>query len=174
MTLADRIGAALDAAAIPHALIGAAALAAAGVARSTFDLDLLTTDSRALDEQMWRSVREAGTDVELRRGDDDDPLAGVIRTSAPGERSVDVIVGRFAWQRRAVERACLMPGGRRVVLARDLVLLKLFAGGVQDLWDLRQLLAVVPAGSLDGVDEDLQQLPASAAKLWAEVRGQKP
>ena len=44
MTLVDRVSARLQAAGIPHALIGAAALAAAGVARSTFDIDLLTVD----------------------------------------------------------------------------------------------------------------------------------
>jgi hypothetical protein len=38
---------------IPFALIGASALAARGVSRSTHDLDLLTTDSRVLDPTLW-------------------------------------------------------------------------------------------------------------------------
>ena len=44
MTLLDRVSGLLTARGIPHALIGAAALAARGIARSTYDIDLLTTD----------------------------------------------------------------------------------------------------------------------------------
>jgi len=58
MTLGDRVMSALDARGIAHALIGAAALAAAGVARSTLDLDLgeLPADGRDL----WTTVRRPG------------------------------------------------------------------------------------------------------------------
>jgi hypothetical protein len=43
MKLLDRVVRALLARNVPHALIGAAALAARGIARSTYDIDLLTT-----------------------------------------------------------------------------------------------------------------------------------
>jgi len=52
MTLLDRVAELLDAHGSPHALIGAAALAAAGIARSTFDVDLLVVD-----ESVWTSAR---------------------------------------------------------------------------------------------------------------------
>ena len=55
MTLLDRIADALSARAIPHALIGAIALAAHGVSRSTLDRDLLVTDPQVLDEDFWRA-----------------------------------------------------------------------------------------------------------------------
>ena len=48
MTLLDRVAAVLDSQSVPHALIGVAALAAAGVARSTFDVDLLVVDAAVL------------------------------------------------------------------------------------------------------------------------------
>jgi hypothetical protein len=73
MTLADRVAAVLTAQGIPHALIGAAALAAAGIARSTFDLDLLTTDARVLQADLWQDLRDAGAAVDVRRGDHSDP-----------------------------------------------------------------------------------------------------
>ena len=41
MILLDRVVAVLDDHDVPHALIGAAALAARGIARSTYDIDLL-------------------------------------------------------------------------------------------------------------------------------------
>lgn len=171
MTLAARVAALLDQARVTHAVVGAAALAAAGVVRSSLDLDLLTLDDRVLDRGFWAGLAAAGVDVEVRRGDPDDPLAGVVRATAEGERPVDLIVGRHAWQHRAVARARALPGGQRVVLPRDLVLLKLYAGGAQDLWDIRQLLAL-PTGTalVAEVEEDLPVLPPSAAALWHSVR----
>jgi hypothetical protein len=173
MTLDQRVVVALDARAIAHALIGAAALAAAGVARSTLDLDLLTIDSRVLDPVAWQPFLAEGVDVEIRRGDHDDPLAGVVRLSLAGERPVDIILGRHGWQGRAVDRARRLPSGARVVQARDLVLLKLYAGGTQDLWDIRQLLAAQDGASLAAeVEADLGDLPPDARRLW--VAAQRP
>jgi len=170
MTLDHRVMAVLDEREIAHALIGAAALAAAGVARSTLDLDLLTVDSRVLDPVIWAPLRADGVDVEIRRGDVDDPLGGVVRLSLAGERPVDIILGRHAWQDRAVDRARRLPSGARVVLASDLILLKLYAGGTQDLWDVRQLLGVKGHESLTlDVSADLGDLPAEARAAWATV-----
>jgi hypothetical protein len=170
MTLDERVRGVLGAAGIAHALIGAAALAAAGVARSTFDLDYLTTDARVLAPSLWAPLHASGIDIDARRGDDDDPLAGIVRVSAAGERPVDVIVGRFAWQRRAVDRARSLTHGVRVVLPRDLVLLKLFAGGTQDLWDIDQLLDATDDVSLAAdVDADLGDLPAATRDVWHDL-----
>ena len=171
MTLGDRVMSALDARGIAHALIGAAALAASGVARSTVDLDLLTLDSRVLEHDLWTTLREAGVEVDIRIGDVDDPLAGVVRISSTGQRPVDIILGRHSWQRRAVGRARLLPNGVKVVRPSDLVLLKLYAGGTQDLWDIRQLLEAVNDTDLVAeVEADLGELPADARALWNIVR----
>lgn len=171
MTLGDRVAALLTDAGIGHALIGAAALAAAGVPRSTFDVDLLTTDIGALRREIWQALRSGSETVDIRRGDADDPLAGVVRVSNTIDRPVDVIVGRYGWQRRAIDRAHVLPSGLRVVQPRDLVLLKLYAGGTHDQWDIQQLLAVVDRGSLVAqVEEDLKDLPQSVSSLWATLR----
>lgn len=167
MTLGDRVVTALDGRGIAHALIGAAALAAFGVARSTLDIDLLTLDPRVLEPGLWTPFRAAGVDIDIRRGDADDPLAGVVRISMVGDRPVDIILGRHAWQRRAVERALQLPDRSKAVQARDLVLLKLYAGGTQDLWDIRQLVAALEGTSLvTDVAGDLGDLPAEARALW--------
>jgi hypothetical protein len=171
MTLLVRVSALLDAAGVSHALIGAAALAACGVARSTYDIDLLATDGRVLAAALWEPLRAAGADVDIRRGDVDDPLGGVIRLTAAGERSVDVVLGKGRWQARALERADRTPDGPPVVAARDLVLLKLYAGGTQDLWDVRALLELPERAALIAqVDEDLADLPADMRVLWTEIR----
>lgn len=159
---------------VPHALIGAGALAVHGVSRSTFDLDLLVTDASVLAEGAW-SALGAGVSVDARRGDPEDPLAGVVRLSREGSRSVDVVVGRGAWQAALLARAPVTALGEvtlPVVTPADLVLLKLYAGGPQDAWDVEQLLAVTDrAATARSVEAVLPRLPAAAAALWARVSG---
>jgi hypothetical protein len=171
MTLLDRVGQLLNAHAVPHALIGASALAARGIARSTFDIDLLTTDARVLGAGLWDALRAENVTVDIRRGDADDPLGGVVRLETPGERPVDIILGKHAWQTRALERAEQPTEGPPVVTARDLVLLKLYAGGTQDLWDVRELLQAPGAEQLIAeVGADLAEHPRVMGERWAEAR----
>lgn len=171
MTLLGRVCGLLDAADVSHALIGAAALAARGVARSTYDIDLLTTDVRVLAAALWEPLRTAGAGVDIERGDLDDPLGGVIRVTAAGERPIDVVLGKGPWQARSVERADRPPDGPPVVAVRDLVLLKLYAGGTQDLWDVRALLELPERDELVAqVDEDVADMSAEMRARWAGSR----
>lgn len=171
MTLLERVASHLATEGVPHAVIGAAALAAAGISRSTFDVDLLTTDRRILDAAFWRPLRAADLSIEVRRGDLDDPLAGIVRLQAAGERPVDVVVGRHEWQARAVARARTGVGPAPVVAPSDLVLLKLYAGGTQDLWDIRELLALPESTVLVAqVEAELAGLPAEMRERWLEAR----
>jgi len=170
MTLLVRVCRLLDAAGVSYALIGAAALAARGVARSTYDIDVLTADARVLAREVWDALRVEGVRVDIVRGDLDDPLGGVVRVTAVGERPIDVILGKGLWQARAIERAERTVDGPPVVAARDLVLLKLYAGGTQDLWDVRALLELPGREQLSAeVEEDLKALPAEMQERWAEA-----
>jgi hypothetical protein len=170
LSLLGRVVAALERAAVPHALIGAAAMAAHGVSRATVDIDVLAVSPSCLDPSLWSELRAESIAVDLRRGDDSDPLAGVVRFTAAGERPVDLVVGKRAWQRSALARA--EPGrladvALPVLGAADLILLKLYAGGPQDSWDIAQLLA---AGDREGLIGEvalrLPELPPEAAVLW--------
>jgi len=170
--LAAVVGA-LEGEQIRGALIGAGAMAVHGVSRSTADVDLLVVDARALDAETWRSLGQ-GVVVEVRRGDVDDPLGGIVRFTQPGERPVDLVVGRAQWQSPILERA--IPADfedMRLLVARaaDLILLKLFAGGPQDLWDVGQLLAGDRAPVLIAeVNERIGVLPADAGRLWQRIK----
>jgi hypothetical protein len=171
MSLLERVLAVLNRHKVAHALIGAGALAARGIARSTYDIDLLTTDGRVLQDDCWSDIRAAGASVDLRLGDAADPLRGVVRVEAQDERPVDIIVGRHAWQSRAVERADRVPGGPPIVAARDLVLLKLYAGGTQDLWDVRELLSLPGSAELIAeVSAELEHLPLAMRARWEDAR----
>ena len=176
LSLLGRVVAVLEETAEPYALIGAAAMATHGVSRATVDLDILAVGPRCLDPRLWSGLEAAGAAVDLRRGDDSDPLAGVVRFAAPGERPVDLVVGKAAWQRAALVRA--EPGrfagaDLPVLRAADIILLKLFAGGPQDAWDVVQLLAAGDRRALaEEVEPRVAELPPAAAALWRTLLGE--
>jgi len=160
---------------VPFALIGAGALAAHGVARSTLDIDLFTTDSRCIDATFWDPLRRTAA-LDVRRGDASDPLAGVARFSAPSERSVDLVVGRHTWQTAIPGRArgaIVLDIEIPVASAPDLVLLKLYAGGSHDTWDVEQLLRTASAADraqiIDEVETGLSPLPPACTGIWREI-----
>lgn len=167
--LLDQIADLLERGHVPFALIGAAALALHGVSRSTLDIDLLATDRRLLERTFWTTL-PASVTMDIRAGDAVDPLAGVVRFRAAGERDVDIIVGKTEWQAAILTRAQpARRGGRDLPTARveDLILLKLYAGGSQDRWDIEQLLARPDRATLMTlVEERLPGLPPAAERLW--------
>ena len=175
LELLARVGAALEARNSPFAIIGAAALAIRGVARTTFDIDLLSTDRSVLDPAVWADVEGGGARVDVRKGDSDDPLAGVVRFDAEEARPIDLVVGKHRWQQAIVERAPLedvFVARMRVAEVPDLILLKLDAGGTQDVWDIHQLLAIGDRDlAVAAVIERLADLPEPARALWAEILG---
>jgi hypothetical protein len=155
----------------PAALIGAIALAAHGIARATLDLDLLALDTGLLSAEPWRDLSKGGDTVEVRRGDAEDPLAGVIRLTRSGQTPVDVVVGRHRWMEGVLTRAGVLSFGERqvpIVDAADLVLLKVFAGGPQDLLDAELLLAGEKGEELRSEVE--ARLPVVPSRLRQAVR----
>lgn len=158
---------------MPFAVIGAAAMAVHGVSRATRDLDLLTVADRCLLPAFWDELGRAGVRADVRPGGTDDPLAGVVRLRASDEHPLDLIVGRTGWQAEIPARAretlvegVLVPVATRV----DLILLKLYAGGPQDAWDIEQLLACGERAALVAeVEAALDQLPAECRRLWERI-----
>jgi hypothetical protein len=170
LSLLGRVAAVLRQARIPHALIGASALAAHGVARSSTDQDLFALDPRGLDAALWADLRGTGVRVEIRHGDLDDPLAGVVRFEADGEHPVDLVIGKSGWQLPILEGAERRGGEIPVVTAAHLILLKLYAGGPQDAWDIQQLLATEERSRLVAeVERDLARLPPEPRVLWTRI-----
>jgi hypothetical protein len=141
-----RVVAALDKLEIRHALIGGLAVAAHGMIRATRDVDLIIDLSLQEALSLQQSLRDRGFQATFYRGAVDDPIAGVLRLSVPvagAEVSCDLLFASRAWQMRAVENAASIDLGSfsvRVAQSADLFLLKLFAGGPQDLVDAAQLL----------------------------------
>ena len=141
-----RVVTALDKLKIRHALIGGLAVAAHGMIRATKDVDLIIDlplqDALSLEQ----SLIDSGFQASFYRGAVDDPIAGVLRLAVPvagAEVSCDLLFASRAWQTRAVTNATSIDLGSfavRVAKPADLFLLKLYAGGPQDLMDAAQLL----------------------------------
>jgi len=158
------------------ALIGAAAMAVHGVSRSTRDLDVLVTDVACLTSGFWDRAKLPDVEIAIHPGDADDPLAGAVRLrSREGGGPLDVVVGRGGWLSAVLQRAADsdVDGVRVPVATRpDLILLKLYAGGPQDAWDIEQLLAGPGSHAVVvDVERELAVLPPAARQLWRRIRG---
>lgn len=164
----------LDEERVAFALVGGDALAVHGVARSTLDTDLFTVDRRVLDVPFWDRIRSTpGRTIEVRRGDPDDPLGGVVQLTSPGDRPIDLVVGRSSWQTNmAAEAVRTAIAGIEIPVVRisDLILLKLYAGGPQDVADIRQLLARGDRNDVvNRVGTSVASLPRPARARWARI-----
>lgn len=172
MNLASAVHEALAAAGITHALGGAIAMAVHGAPRSTADVDFLTTDPDALKPEIWSSLRTRAT-VDLRRGEFDDPLRGVVRVEA-GDDQVDVVISRSAWIRPLLARATaatVLGTELPVVDVVGFLLLKLDAGSPKDRWDVLQLLEVRPDAEdlVRAVSAAVADLPSDVGSEWDRV-----
>jgi hypothetical protein len=150
-------------------------MAVYGVSRATRDLDLLVMSVECLAAPTWATLEHDGVGVRIQRGDADDPLAGAIRVTAAGDSPIDVVVGRAGWQDAAIRRAMVrtIEGvAVPVVTATDLILLKLYAGGPQDAWDIEQLLSSGDRSMLvAAVEAALPILPEDSRRVWARIVG---
>ncbi len=168
----------LDAEGVLYALIGAMAMASHGAPRNTHDADLLVTSPRVLDERFWEPAARV-VRVEVRRGEEDDPLRGLVRLGTERSRCpVDIVVPRGDWLEGVIQRAV---ASRRsgivdgvalpLVTLEDLVLLKADAAGTIDLLDIQLLLETWPErreALLAYVDERLDLLDDYGAGRWRQ------
>ena len=133
---------------VPYALIGGLALAFYEVVRATKDLDLLILLSPAEMAKLAGQLTANELPASARKGAPGDPVVGVVVVQVPvdgGQLTCDLVLPSSRWQSEAVRNARTFEvegSPVRVVQARDLFLLKLHAGGPQDLLDASQLLHV--------------------------------
>jgi hypothetical protein len=112
--------------------------------------------------------------VRLLKGDFEDPLAGSVRLTRDRLSVVDIVVGRYAWQKEIVESAERTSiGETEVKVARPagIVLLKLYAGGPKDSWDIRALMETREDWhSIESeVNRVVKRLPAECRDLWNQL-----
>lgn len=158
----------------PYALIGGRAVALRGYPRLTVDFDFLTSDRRVFQRATWKDLEAGGASVDVRKGDFDDPLAGVIHITFDPVRDADVVVAKWKWEQGVIERSeRLILDGVSVPVPRtsDLILLKLAAGGYVDLQDAYNLLHGGDREQLTReVEEHIAALQPDARKAWQDIR----
>lgn len=103
LSLLRDVAAVLRTRGIAFAIVGAGAMAVHGVTRGTRDLDILTLAPECLVSSTWTAL-PAPIEADIRRGDAQDPLAGVVRFTVEGEQPVDLVVGKSGWQREILAR----------------------------------------------------------------------
>lgn len=153
------------------ALIGGLSVAAWGAVRATQDIDFLVDCEPSpigdldLRKTLEKYLKRRGCRVEWRVGDYDDPIPLLLRLEVPrayGKLGADILWAHKRWQRDALERSIIVTVSRRrlrVLHPADLILLKLDAGGPQDLADVEGLLANPPP------QLNLARLKETAARL---------
>lgn len=141
---------------IRFALIGGLAMSAWGAIRATEDIDLLADCSPsplrnlAFRDGLKRFLESHGCKCDWRAGETDDPIPLLLRVTLPRSAhnlTVDTLWAHKRWQREALERIIPLKVSRVKVLVlhpEDLVLMKLEAGGLQDLLDIEVLLSKAP------------------------------
>lgn len=141
---------------IRFALIGGLAVSAWGAVRATQDIDLLADSSPsplrnlALRRHLGAFLDQQGCTAEWRIGDPDDPIPLLLRLGLPRPTALvtDILWAHKRWQREALSRRITLRVSRLDVFVlhpEDLILMKLEAGGPQDLLDVEGLISLPPA-----------------------------
>ena len=148
-------------------------MAARGYPRSTVDIDFLTADERVTADTTWVDLEQAGANVDVRRGDADDPLGGVVHVLLADGTDVDVVLAKWKWESELIARAEWLRFNDaliRVPRTSDLILMKLAAGGYLDLRDAAALLAIAERDkSIREVDAHIDDVRPDVHALWREL-----
>jgi len=173
MKVIEAVSGVLESIGAPYALIGARAVGARGHPRMTLDYDFLTSDARVLTRDVWTSLEKAGAMIDPRRGDYDDPIAGVVHISFADGVEADVLLARWKWELQILERSERLDVGGSVVpvpITSDLILLKLAAGGPIDLQDVVALLATNYGPLVHEVDQKIELVQPDVRAVWNDLK----
>lgn len=153
------------------ALLGGLAVSTWGVIRATQDVDFIADcdpsplSDLPLRDEIKKNLERQNSSAEWRVGDYDDPIPLLLRIELSAKFygiGADILWAHKLWQRKAVQRAINVDvDGTEVPVLHpeDLILMKLSAGGPQDMLDVELLLTVGQS------QLDLKRLKKSAARL---------
>ncbi|MBU4306948.1 MAG: nucleotidyltransferase [Candidatus Aminicenantes bacterium] len=134
---------------IPFALVGGHAVAAWGAVRATRDIDFLAAVLPDQIIELVNKFKKAGFKVDYRKGDEGDPVQGVIgleSMKAEDAEPVEIILGIKKMPTGIFERArqILFLGMEVPVTSpEDLIVLKCLAAGPVDLEDARTIFKIM-------------------------------
>jgi hypothetical protein len=173
MNVIDAVSRLLESIGARYALIGGHAVAARGYPRMTLDYDFLTSDPRVLESATWHSLEQVGAIVDPRKGEFDDPLAGVVHITFADGLEADVLLAKWKWEAEILERSDPLDLGGSIVpvpITSDLILLKLAAGGPIDLQDVVSLLATDRERLVGEVDLKVGVVLPDVTAVWRMLK----
>ena len=155
---------------LSFALIGGLAVATWGAVRATADIDFLADSDPSplqvpeIRDRLKKFVEKEGGLADWRVGGHDDPIPLLLRIELPDAYGVgaDILWAHKRWQREALQRAPAVKVADAeipVLHPEDLILMKLDAGGPQDLLDVQALLSCRPP------ELNIDRLKKKAARL---------
>jgi len=132
---------------VPSAVVGGFAVSFYGVVRGTDDADAAVwLKGTSLDRgDLVRELKNADFQAELKSGEPDDPISAVIVVHDKYGNRTDLLLGVRGMDSAAPSRAVpsmLLGSPINIIGAEDLIARKIFAGGAQDLDDVKNVLQV--------------------------------
>ena len=155
---------------LSFALIGGLAVATWGAVRATADIDFLADSDPSplqvpeIRDRLKKFVEKEGGLADWRVGGHDDPIPLLLRIELPDAYGVgaDILWAHKRWQREALQRAPAVKVADAeipVLHPEDLILMKLDAGGPQDLLDVQAWLSCRPP------EMNIERLKKTATRL---------
>jgi hypothetical protein len=175
MNVVESVAQVLESIRAPYALIGGRAVGARGYPRMTLDYDFLTPDARVLSRETWKELEAMGATIDTRKGDHDDPIAGVAHITFADGVEADVLLAKWKWELEIIDCAEPLDVGGIVVpvpLTSDLILLKLAAGGPIDLQDVVALVATDRDALVREVDHKVERVKPDVSKVWERLKSE--
>jgi predicted nucleotidyltransferase len=139
---------------IEYAVIGALAASVHGAVRASMDADVVLSIGLPEAKNFGDVLTRAGFQIDLARGDADDPIPALLKiTDAHGNR-VDMLIGLRGLDPMAFSRTidiAFQGQTLKFVGREDFIAMKIFAGGPMDLLDASR--AITAGGA--SIDLDL-------------------
>lgn len=160
--------AALTATGIRHCLIGGIATSIHGIPRYTDDIDfmVLKPDLKTGYDRLVSLLESRGYATQYLQADLDDPIGDVVRINKHSIR-INLICTRYEYEYDFMDRiqsVTLFNRAVNVININDLVILKLRAGGIQDVYDVAGVIAV------NGDRLDLDYLARMVGRIGAQEK----
>jgi hypothetical protein len=128
---------------VDYAVIGALAASVHGAVRASLDADAVLSVDPLEANRLQRLLEATGFQVELNRGDIDDPISALLRVSDHYGNCVDLLLGLRGMESGAFSRAVAIPfqgTTLKFVGLEDFIAMKAFAGGPLDIVDASSAL----------------------------------
>jgi len=132
---------------IPYAIIGAFAASFYGIVRASIDADAVISLSKSKEniEDLLTELKKLKVTVTHRKGDTQDPIAGVINIEDDFKNRADLLLDILGMKEDAflrVHETVFMDSSINIIGAEDFIAMKIFAGNEKDINDAIGVLKI--------------------------------